>query len=336
MDNFLQNLTAALWIMLSPILAALAPLLIGLFLASCLHPAVSRLQPRMGAGPAIFTTYALCFLFLISLSGGFAVLITGSVPTDSPEETIDLISDYFHDASAAVSPLLSRFFPAEFQGPTVSLLAEEWIAAHFSIDYLSGLFMKISSFAISFFLGIAASIYLLRDREYFLLLWDQFLSIILKQRTHGILCELLSEIRQVIAAFLKGVFIDSLLIAFLSSAVLTVLQIRFAAAIGILAGMLNVIPYFGPVIAMIPAGVAGLLSGGPVKAAAAVLLLFLIQQADSTYIYPRIVGRSTGLHPLFILLSVSICGYFFGLAGILLAVPAAGIIQVLVRYLVFR
>ena len=61
-----------------------------------------------------------------------------------------------------------------------------------------------------------------------------------------------------------------------------------------------------------------------------VIGLFLVQQLDSNYIYPKIVGATTGLHPLFVLLAVSIAGYFWGITGMLLAVPAAGIIQVLV------
>lgn len=184
---------------------------------------------------------------------------------------------------------------------------------------------------VSLFLGVVASIYLLKDRDYFLMLWERLLSLVLHQRTHGIVSEILHEMNDVVSAFLKGALIDSLIVAFLSSAVLSVLQVDFAVVIGVIGGLLNVIPYFGPFIGMVPAFLVALFTDGLAKSIAAVLALFLIQQLDSNYIYPRIVGSSTGLHPLFVLLAVSVCGYFFGLSGMLLAVPAAGMVQVLIK-----
>lgn len=63
----------------------------------------------------------------------------------------------------------------------------------------------------------------------------------------------------------------------------------------------------------------------------AVAGLFIVQQIDANYIYPKVVGGSTGLHPLFVLLSVSIFGSFFGIIGMLLAVPLAGIAQIFMK-----
>ena len=82
---------------------------------------------------------------------------------------------------------------------------------------------------------------------------------------------------------------------------------------------------------MIPAFLVAFFSGGPVHGILVVLGLMAVQQLDSNYIYPKIVGSTTGLHPLFVLLSVSFFGFFFGILGMLLAVPAAGIIQILVK-----
>ena len=67
-----------------------------------------------------------------------------------------------------------------------------------------------------------------------------------------------------------------------------------------------------------------------IKNAISIAGLLLIQQIESNFIYPKIVGRSVGLHPLFVLLSVSAAGYFGGLVWMILAVPIAGIIKVLI------
>ena len=60
----------------------------------------------------------------------------------------------------------------------------------------------------------------------------------------------------------------------------------------------------------------------------AVVILLAVQQIDSNFIYPKVVGSSTGLKPLVVLLAVSVFGYFGGIVGMLLAVPLAGIIQI--------
>ena len=79
-----------------------------------------------------------------------------------------------------------------------------------------------------------------------------------------------------------------------------------------------------------------LTTNGLGQAIIAVLALLGVQQIDSNYIYPKVVGSSTGLHPLFVLLSVSIFGYFGGIIGMLLAVPAAGLIQILIKKWAYR
>ena len=332
MENIFYDLTSALWQLIQPLLTALSPLLLGIALAWILNPAAERLTPALGAGRAILATYLLLFAFLASLTAGFVILILGALPTGGMESTIRLILDYFRQAYDTAADFLRRWLPADFADS--SLAAEglqSWLSQHVSIRFLAGRIRSASGAAVTVFLGIIASIYLLKDKEYFLLLKDRFLSLILKQKTHGILCEIAGDINTVLSAFVKGALVDSLLVALLSSAALSLLEVDYAVVIGVLGGLLNIIPYFGPFISMVPAFLVGLLTGGPAKSAAAVLSLFLIQQLDSNYIYPRVVGKSTGLHPLFVLLSVSISGYFFGLTGMILAVPAAGVLQILLR-----
>ena len=82
---------------------------------------------------------------------------------------------------------------------------------------------------------------------------------------------------------------------------------------------------------MIPAFAVAAVTDGPLHGALAVAGLFVVQQIDANYIYPKVVGGSTGLHPLFVLLSVSIFGSFFGIIGMLLAVPLAGIAQIFMK-----
>jgi len=333
MNSLLTDLGLALIQLLQPLLGALSPLLIGLILAWLLHPAVQWLIPRTGPISAIAVTYAGFFAILTLLLAGFVILITGALPSGSIRETADLVTIYFQEAFQEVSAFSAKYFPGLI--PSAGDAREgiaQWITHRLTFESAASFVSALSGAAVSLLLGVAASVYLLKDRDYFLLLENRVLSMVLKQRTHGILCEVLEEINQIITAFLKGALVDSLIVAFLSSLFLSLLQVDFAVVIGIFCGILNVIPYFGPFIGMIPAVFAALAGGGLPLAAAAAAGLFLIQQIDSDFIYPRIVGSTTGLHPLFVLLSVSTLGSFFGLIGMLFAVPAAGILQVLIKY----
>lgn len=337
MENLFTELIAAVWNLFLPVFAALRPFFIGLFLAWFLYPAVQWLKPRMGVCGAITATYAVFFLSLAATVGSFIILIAGTLPTGGFMDTVKIVSAYFQEAMQSISAFCTKYLPDSFfaaSDPENPL--QRWLSRKISLQSLTAAVTSISSAAVNLFLGIIASIYLLKDRDYFLLLWNRFLSLILPQKIHGFVSELLHEINAILTAFLKGALIDSLLVALLSSAALTLLQIDFAVIIGVLGGLLNIIPYFGPFIGMVPAFFAAFFQGGLAKSIAAVVSLLLVQQIDSNFLYPHIVGTSTGLHPLFVLLSISILGYFFGLTGMLLAVPSAAILQIFIKRWAFR
>lgn len=199
----------------------------------------------------------------------------------------------------------------------------------FKAPALGSLLQSFGGGAARFLVGMVAGAYLLLDKAYFLRLGNKIMHLFLSQRVHGIVRELLLESGQVIASFLRGVFIDSVIVAFLSSTVLSLLQVDFAVFIGCFAGLANVIPYFGPVLGIVPAAASAFLSGGLSKAVLAAISLFIVQQVESSFIYPRIIGKSTGLHPLFVLAAVSAAGSVGGIVAMILAVPAAGILKVL-------
>lgn len=302
---------------------AFFPLFIGLVIAYLLNGPVEYVSSKLNKNPttnfgfespkkrwlAILITYTTVALLIISVIYAFVVLMLGSIPKGNLALTIQSLYDY-----ASSLDFISS-----------------WLEKHLSTEKLVGIASQFAEFIINFLLGVVASIYLIKDKEFFLILWQKFLSILLPQKIHGLVCEISNEINIVITTFLKGALVDSIIVALLSSIILSLLNIEHAAIIGIIGGLLNVIPYFGPFFSMVPAFFVSLSNQGITKAIISVIALFFVQQADSNYIYPKIVGTTTGLHPLFVLLSVSVMGYFAGVVGMLIAVPIAGIIQVLIK-----
>ena len=173
------------------------------------------------------------------------------------------------------------------------------------------------------------------DDKYFIGIWNRTLEIFIPSRKESI-NHLLHEIDFVLSRFIRGIAIDACIVAILSSIALSILGLKFAVFVGVFAGICNVIPYFGPILGMIPAFLIGALTDGPMTGVLAVILLLVIQQIDGNLIYPKVVGESTGLHPLFVLLAVTVGGGISGLYGMVLAVPVAGVLKILFNKWVSR
>ncbi|MEE3362896.1 MAG: AI-2E family transporter, partial [Anaerovoracaceae bacterium] len=205
-----------------------------------------------------------------------------------------------------------------------------WVANSFNTESIVSTLNSITSAVVNIIIGLIISVYLSYDKERFIGLWNALLGRVCSQKRKNEINGTLSEVDTVLSTFLRGVLLDALIIAILSSIGLSIMGLKFAVFIGIFAGICNVIPYFGPILGMIPAFIVGLLTVDVWHGLLAVLILFIIQQIDGNYIYPKVVGTNTGLHPLLVLLAVYIAGKFFGLAGMVLAVPVTAIIKLFV------
>lgn len=312
------------------IITPLTPLIWGLVLAWLLSPPVEKLKTHIGTTAAILLTYTTFLLTIAIFFTIFIILILGTLPSGTLAETAALIALYFHDAAQTLFDFSAKHLPwlSSDVSSAVSRL-HAYLSDKFSLEAVASTITTLSGASVRMLLGLVASIYLIKDKTYFLRLWNQLLSFLLPQKAHGILCEIASDINAVLSGFIKGVFIDSAAVAFMSSIILSILGVRFAVILGILCGLFNVIPYFGPILGMIPTFLVAFFHKGFSNGCISVFALFMVQQIDSNLIYPRIVGTSTGIHPFFVLMSVSIAGYFFGLPGMLLAVPLTGAAQIL-------
>lgn len=289
---------------------ALVPLAIGAGIAAVLDPYVEWLAEKLAGRrlAAVFLAYATVLAAAVFILLGFADLIAGRIASGSLQDALAALRAYYLEYG--------------------EVLADKLGISPRTPD-LGRLLQSLGGGTIRFLVGMVAGAYLLLDKAYFLRLGNKAMHLFLSQKAHGIIRELLLESGQVIAAFLRGVFIDSVIVAFLSSLVLSLLRVDFAVFIGCFAGIANVIPYFGPILGIVPAAASAFLTGGLPRAVMAALALFAVQQVESGYIYPKIIGKSTGLHPLFVLTAVSAAGSVGGLLAMVLAVPAAGIIKVL-------
>ncbi|HBK67027.1 MAG TPA: hypothetical protein DDZ91_00145 [Firmicutes bacterium] len=143
--------------------------------------------------------------------------------------------------------------------------------------------------------------------------------------------EVVLEVIKVVTSYLRAQAFSSLLVGIMLTVGLLFLQVDLAILIGVLAGIFNIIPYFGPVLGAIPA----VLLAAQIrlwKALYVILLFFIVNQLETVVIFPRIIGGKLGLHPLGVIFLLLIGGELFGFGGIVFAVPIGAVLQVIFKY----
>ena len=179
------------------------------------------------------------------------------------------------------------------------------------------------------FLTPILTFYLLRDYDGIL---ARLRGLLPRSREAGVV-EFAREYDVLLSRYLRGQLTVALIIGVLTGTLLLVVQFPYASLLGALAGVMGLIPFLGLVLSIIPAVIIALVSGSVLWSLAKVAFVYgLVQILDSGIISPRVVGDSVGLHPVWIVLALSVGGFFFGFVGLLISVPAAvGVKLVMVR-----
>ncbi len=121
--------------------------------------------------------------------------------------------------------------------------------------------------------------------------------------------------------------VSSLILAILTIIVLGLIGTKHFIIIGLIVGLLNMIPYLGSIISIMIAGIISVLTGGLSQMFFTLLAIFVLQQIEGSFISTKLMGDALDLSPLYVFLIVLIGGLLFGVFGIILAVPIAAIVK---------
>jgi len=199
--------------------------------------------------------------------------------------------------------------------------------AHWGISAVSSIFGTI--------LGLFKIILIPLFAYYLLHDWDKINRILydrLPLQSRETVLRLIGEIDTIISAFLRGQFTICLILVGFYSMGLFIAGIPFALAIGLVSGLLAFIPYAGLIAGFCAAALMSLWSFGVDQHLLSVLAVFgVAHMLESFYLTPKVLGDKLGLHPLVILLALTIAADRFGFVGVLLAIPVTAAGTVLVR-----
>lgn len=188
-------------------------------------------------------------------------------------------------------------------------------------DGLINIASSIFGGAFSFILIIVLSFYLAVQEGGV----EKFLKIITPLRNEAYVIDLWKRSQRKIGYWMQGQLLLAIVVGVLVYLGLMILGIKNALILAVLAGVLEIIPLFGPIIAAIPAILFGFTDGGLTTGLLVLGLFVIIQQFENHLIYPLVVKKVVGVSPIIVILSLIVGGKLAGFLGILLSVPVISI-----------
>ncbi|MFO8061123.1 MAG: AI-2E family transporter [Bacillota bacterium] len=311
---------------------ALLPFFLAVLLAYMLNPIVTFCEKRgLSRVQAIVATYALlgavtAYVLLYIVPGilSQALRLAANIPwyiIRIQQLLAQLETQYSH----IIPPAILRETAGRAATRALFSLQQHLTELDLIISWATLIFGNL----VSLLLAPLLAAYLLRDGKELRRKLDGLIPGKYRQK----LIAVLDDMNEVLSGFLHGYLLVSIIIGVLATLILALLGVRFYLLLGLVAGLTNLIPYFGPFIGAIPAmAVASFTSWNLVLKVA--VSYIVLQQFEGMVISPRILGGRTGLHPLAVVFAVMAGGAFLGLPGLLLGVPVAAVIWVVVKHLV--
>lgn len=322
------GLVAAGTVFLYLVREILFPFWVALVLAYISNPLVGELEKK---DVPRHVAIILVYLMLITGIGLLGYYIVPRLIQEM-ETVLVVLPKQMQQLSRFGNRLLSRIERIELPVDISNLIAEgiarieQFVNGFLSriLDLVIGMFSHL----FGLFLAPIIGYYILRDREIMAQKAMNLIPVAYRSDVKG----LVEDIDEVLSGFIRGQLIISAIVGAAVAAVLAfVLKIKFALLLGMWAGIFNIIPYFGPVIGAIPV-VAIALVDSLWKAMWVIVLFVVVNNLESAFLTPRIVGREVGLHPILLIFAVLAFGHLFGVVGMLIAVPVVAVIKVLLIF----
>ena len=321
-------LTGWVFYLLAPVLT---PFVAAALLAYMGDPLADRLQRlKMPRTVAVVAVFLITFLVLALL-----ILLIGPLIKTQVGALFQALPDIAHKVEQVWLPTVTGWLNLEAGddvgiGPFLARYSDmvgSWSGKILlSVSKSGG---ALAAAVLSLFLIPILTFYLLRD-------WDSILvhvGALVPESQRETVFHLARETDDVLSAFLRGQILVMAALAVIYSVGLGLVGLKFAIAIGVVSGLVSFVPYLGFVFGIALAGLTVALEPNPLWQLVGVVITFTLAQfIEGSILTPKLVGDRIGLHPVIIIFAVVAGGQLFGFFGILLALPAAAVLSVVVRF----
>nr|WP_302643972.1 AI-2E family transporter [uncultured Dysosmobacter sp.] len=340
----------------SKVIDVLKPILYGMVIAYLLNPIVKQidrwlipqLKKKMSQEKAKKVSRSVgVFAALVMLLALILALCNMLIP-----ELYKSIRDMVQTLPGQISDMVTKIISIQKDTSPAGVMArnllekgsdalQNWIKQDLLTkvnEVMSNLTVGIINFVseiLNFLIGLIVSVYILFSKETFSAQSKKIVYAVLRTDHANMILHLTKKSNEIFGGFIIGKIIDSMIIGVLCFFGLTLLKMPYILLISVIVGVTNVIPFFGPFLGAIPSFFLILLVD-PIQSLYFLLFVLALQQLDGNVIGPKILGESTGLSSLWVIIAILVGGSFFGVAGMFFGVPVCACLYSLVAFLVDR
>lgn len=298
----------------------LVPFCVSILLAFLLHPISDKLEQwRVPKIAAIIISIVVAFIIL----GGLLFFFYSQIV--SFKDDLPMLQEKLGEKVSNLQSFIER--KTNITEEKQMQMAKERMGSSVAAggEFLMGLFSATGTF-----LAMAAlvPIYIF-FMTYYKEKFAVFILRVTKSDHHQRIQLVIQKISKVTQKYLTGLLIDIAILSVLNSIGFLALGIEHAILLGVLASVLNIIPYIGVIIgSLLPMAMALLTKDSAIYALGVLGVCFTVQFIDNNFITPKVVGSSVNLNPLATLVALLIGGFIWGVAGMMLFIPLLGIFKV--------
>ena len=307
----------------------ISPFLIGSIIAYILNPIIKFIESKV----YIKRIFSLLITYVVALViVGLTVALIGPIIVSNITEIASQIPFYFEKTQSFVITTLKDINDVnpsifvEIEAQLKEALPQIGSMVISSASQLMNATVSVFNSTVNVLMSIIISFYLLMEKESVVNLTKRVLFITVKDK-YDFVMELLRTLNNNIGVYVSSKILDSCIIGFISTIALFLVGSKYSILLGIIMIFCNLIPYFGPILGMIPAVIINLFYN-PVVSLYAIIALLIVQQIEMVIIEPKIVGGQLGLNPLLTLFSISVGGALFGIPGMIMSTPIMGVLKI--------
>lgn len=317
-------------------LDVLAPFIGGFVLAYLLNAPTGFFQRKVYKNGRHSRMQAIVTVYLIALAV-IAVLLQLVLPqvADSIFSLVNNLSVYLGNLTQMAQDLAQYF---HIEGDELPSLVADYQtlmknAANFVTSSAPELFnfgMSVGNGVVNALTALIASIYMLAGKDQLIRQMKKLIFALFPARGSREILSVADRANRIFIGFINGKLVDSAIIGVLCFVLTSVFRIPYALLMSVVVGVTNVIPFFGPIIGAVPCLMI-LLIVNPWAALRFGVLIIALQQFDGNILGPKILGDSTGLSAIWVLVAIVVGGGLFGFPGMLLGVPTFAVLYSLMR-----
>jgi predicted PurR-regulated permease PerM len=309
---------------------ALAPLIVGMIIAFLVRPIVRLLMKwHLGRGLAVAVTF-LGLVAVVGLAMWFLIpLVFGNLT-----QFFSTLPQYWNQVQAELSKLATsmKAIPPSAQNAMNQLLSSvgqtvQQVAGQI-VNFIVAAGGGTMGMMFNVFLGLILAIWFSLDgaRIAGWVVW------VVPPRWRDDVVQIGHAFTDSFGGYIRGTIINMSITFALCAVGFWIIKLPYGWALALAIGILDVIPYIGPIIGGILAGVIGLIAGGPILGALALVVVIAAEQAVDSVISPIVMGDAVSLHPVAIILALGIGGALAGFFGILVSIPVAAALYTVYLY----